>query len=218
MPEKLTTKGKKTRENIMNTAKTLFYHRGYNNTGIQDIAAEADVKLGTMTYYFKKKTDLVGEIFNTYFMRLYDRVGEEIGQEATLFTKYCFTQVCLFDAILKDPNNARFYYEIMQKDASRKERLYLIKTFNRSSLDFFNKSYSEADLNAYAIINYGAQKELFIDYYDRELPYTAEEMVSYLVRNTFRVLAIDKESLDNTMKQAFEFLKTSTVGEIPFLI
>lgn len=112
MAEKLTTKGKKTRENIMNTAKKLFYERGYTNTGIQDIAEEAGVKLGTMTYYFKKKTDLVGEIYNTYFMGLYNSISETLGQEATLFTKYCFTLICFFDDILKDSKNARFYYEI----------------------------------------------------------------------------------------------------------
>ena len=218
MAEKLTTKGKKTRENIMNTAKKLFYERGYTNTGIQDIAEEAGVKLGTMTYYFKKKTDLVGEIYNTYFMGLYNSISETLGQEATLFTKYCFTLVCFFDDILKDSKNARFYYEILEKDASRKERLYLIKTFNRSCLDFFNKSYEKDDLDAYAITNYGAQKEIYMDYYDRELPFDAHKVVGYLVRNTFRILAIDKETLDNTIEQAFRFSESGQLSEIRFLI
>lgn len=218
MAEKLTTKGRKTRENIMNTAKKLFYERGYTNTGIQDIAEEAGVKLGTMTYYFKKKTDLVGEIYNTYFMGLYNTIGETLGSDATLFTKYCFTMVCFFESILKDSKNARFYYEILAKDASRKERLYLIKTFNRSCLDFFNKTYEKDDLDAYAIINYGAQKEIFMDFYDRELLYEPQSVVEYLVRNTFRILAIDKETLDNTIEQAFRFSESGVVSEIKYLI
>ena len=68
---------------------------------------------------------------------------------------------CIRDS-LKDSKNARFYYEILEKDASRKERLYLIKTFNRSCLDFFNKAYEKDDLDAYAITNYGAQKEIYM--------------------------------------------------------
>lgn len=218
MAEKLTTKGKKTRENIMNTAKRLFYERGFTNTGIQDIAEDAGVKLGTMTYYFKKKNDLVGEIYNTYFMGLYNTIGDILGQESTLFTKYCFTLICFFDSILKDSKNMRFYYEILEKGASRKERLYLLKTFNRSCLDFFNKSYDNADLDVLAISNYGAQKEIFMDYYDRELPYTERAIVEYLVRNTFRILAIDKETLDNTMEQAFTFCDKNPMPQMRFLV
>ena len=51
-------KGTLTKQNIINAAKQLFYENGYNKTGIQDIADYANVKLGTITYYFKKKDDM----------------------------------------------------------------------------------------------------------------------------------------------------------------
>lgn len=57
-----------------------------------------------------------------------------------------------------------------------------------------------------------------MDYYDRELPFDAHKVVEYLVRNTFRILAIDKETLDNTIEQAFRFSESGQLSEIRFLI
>ncbi|MEG0508176.1 MAG: TetR/AcrR family transcriptional regulator [Eubacterium sp.] len=216
--EGLTHKGKRTRENIVNVAKDLFYHNGYNNTGIQDIAEKAEVKLGTMTYYFKKKNNLVSEIYNTYFMELYNDVAELLGKEATLFAKYCYTLVLLYNSILEDSGNARFYYEIMAKNVNRKELLYLTKTFNRSCLDFFNKTYDEYELNAFTIGNFGAQKKIFMDYYEHEIFYPKGEILRYLVTNAFKMIAIDRDTIDNTYDQALVFLENWTGKDIRFLV
>ena len=68
-------KGTQTKSNIITTAKILFYENGYNKTGIQDIADRADVKLGTITYYYKKKDDMITDIYNVFFLALYDYVS-----------------------------------------------------------------------------------------------------------------------------------------------
>lgn len=57
-----TKKGIQTQKNIMSQAKELFYTQGYNNTGMVDIANNSEVGLGTLTYYFNKKEDIVDEI------------------------------------------------------------------------------------------------------------------------------------------------------------
>ncbi|MEG2285928.1 MAG: TetR/AcrR family transcriptional regulator, partial [Eubacterium sp.] len=77
-------KGTLTKQNIINAAKQLFYENGYNKTGIQDIADFADVKLGTITYYFKKKDDMISDIYNTFFMELYDYVSDTSEKDLNL--------------------------------------------------------------------------------------------------------------------------------------
>lgn len=48
-----------TRERIMRVARTLFSERGYNAVAVSDIAQEAGISKGNLTYHFKRKEDIV---------------------------------------------------------------------------------------------------------------------------------------------------------------
>jgi AcrR family transcriptional regulator len=50
-------KGLKTE--ILDTARRLFNERGYNGVSMRDIAGELDISVGNLTYYYKRKEDLV---------------------------------------------------------------------------------------------------------------------------------------------------------------
>jgi AcrR family transcriptional regulator len=69
---KLTVKGERTREHILEHALRLFIEQGYDETTMRDIAAAADCSLGLTYRYFARKEDLV--------LQLYRRLAEE--QEA----------------------------------------------------------------------------------------------------------------------------------------
>lgn len=49
----------KRREQVLETARRLFGERGYNEVSMRDIANELGISVGNVTYYFKKKEDLV---------------------------------------------------------------------------------------------------------------------------------------------------------------
>ena len=66
---RLTAKGERTREHILNHALRLFIDRGYDETTMRDIAAAADCSLGLTYRYFARKEDLV--------LALYRRLAEE---------------------------------------------------------------------------------------------------------------------------------------------
>ncbi|MBC9797243.1 TetR/AcrR family transcriptional regulator [Sinomicrobium weinanense] len=46
------------KERIITTASDLFYHNGYNQTGINQIIAEADVAKASMYQHFRSKEDI----------------------------------------------------------------------------------------------------------------------------------------------------------------
>lgn len=50
---------KDTRNQILSAAKTLFNERGYNDVSTRDIAGAVGISKGNLTYYFKKKEDIV---------------------------------------------------------------------------------------------------------------------------------------------------------------
>lgn len=47
------------RELILDTARRLFAERGYDGVSMRDIAGELGFSVGNVTYYFKKKEDLM---------------------------------------------------------------------------------------------------------------------------------------------------------------
>lgn len=58
-PAVLSRKGERTRRQILETALRLFRERGYDETTMRGIAAEAGVSLGNAYYYFKSKEHLI---------------------------------------------------------------------------------------------------------------------------------------------------------------
>lgn len=63
----LREKQKKRREdNILNAATKLIEIKGWENTSIEEVAAEAEVGVATIYNYFGSKLDLIMAIFNRY--------------------------------------------------------------------------------------------------------------------------------------------------------
>jgi len=68
-PRVATAKAEETRERILDAALSLFRQRGFDETTMRDIAAEAGVATGAAYYYFRSKEELV--------MAFYVRTAEE---------------------------------------------------------------------------------------------------------------------------------------------
>ncbi len=71
----LTRKGEQTRENILESAMTLFAAKGYQATTMRDIAAQAGCSLGLTYRYFARKEELV--------LAFYDRCARDLENWAT---------------------------------------------------------------------------------------------------------------------------------------
>lgn len=51
-----------TRQAILDKAKIMFNERGYNNVSTRDIAEALSISKGNLTYYFKKKEEIIETI------------------------------------------------------------------------------------------------------------------------------------------------------------
>jgi AcrR family transcriptional regulator len=70
-----TAKAEETRERILDAALRLFRERGFEQTTMRDVAAEAGVATGAAYYYYRSKQDLV--------MAFYLRADEESREAFT---------------------------------------------------------------------------------------------------------------------------------------
>lgn len=55
----MTTKGKVSRDRIVESANSLFYTKGYNQTSFADIAASVGITKGNLHYHYKSKEELL---------------------------------------------------------------------------------------------------------------------------------------------------------------
>jgi AcrR family transcriptional regulator len=71
-------------QRIVAAARDLFIDKGFSNTTIQDIAAEADVGLGTLYLYAKSKEDLLVMVFKDDILRMIETSYASIPADAPL--------------------------------------------------------------------------------------------------------------------------------------
>jgi AcrR family transcriptional regulator len=69
-----------TRRQILDTALALFRERGFEETTIRDIAAQAGLSLGAAYYYFKSKEAIVGAYYDYVQQEHLDRSREAFAR------------------------------------------------------------------------------------------------------------------------------------------
>jgi AcrR family transcriptional regulator len=71
-----------TKKNILDTASRLFYHQGYNNTGINQIIEEAGVAKASLYQHFKSKEDLLMEYLEVVFEQTMQRLRDAAAKKS----------------------------------------------------------------------------------------------------------------------------------------
>ncbi len=87
----LTAKAQRTRQHILETAIRLFATKGYEETTMRDIAAEAECSLGLAYRYFARKEDLVLALYQDLAAKSEAEV--ETLEPGTLADRYQATMV-----------------------------------------------------------------------------------------------------------------------------
>ncbi len=68
------------RENLLRCAVTLFSRNGYNAVSLRDIAKEAGANVGSFTYHFGSKANLLKEIYERHTRPMNARRAELLGE------------------------------------------------------------------------------------------------------------------------------------------
>jgi AcrR family transcriptional regulator len=62
----VSTKGKRTRGEIIDAAKSLFYERGYTRTSFSDIVEQTGIRRGNIYHYFKTKEEILDAVIRQH--------------------------------------------------------------------------------------------------------------------------------------------------------
>lgn len=76
-------KGPANRQRIVDAALHLFMERGYAETSIGDIAEQAGLLKGNLSYYFKTKSEMLEAVSGARMEELFGRLQQRLPENAT---------------------------------------------------------------------------------------------------------------------------------------
>jgi AcrR family transcriptional regulator len=211
-------KGIQTRNHLYEISKKCFYEQGYENTKIKDIVAKADTPLGLFTYYFKTKDNIVHEIYADYYQQIgkclnalsIDGCENPILHHAALSYIY-------FDLILNNEKNRRFYYEILKKASNYRIAGDFIRNTYHGYIQEYNLVVSEREFDNFLFIDFGGRREYFLNYFEKPLDDSIDELVFLLNGIVPRLLGIDQHAVTTLLYKGIQLAKTIDCHQIKFL-
>ncbi len=155
-------KREETKIRLYNSAKTLFYEKGFAQTTLKDISTGADANPALVAYYFGNKTELGRKIIEEYFKRAKILTARRLKQLAPGAEVYLQTAVDIrvtTQMFSRYPKLLHFYLELNESS------FYTESDF--ISLDFFENinsayhcGYDRNYLRIGAVTNYAVANAL----------------------------------------------------------
>jgi len=110
------------RERILDGALKAFARKGFYNTKVSEIAAEAGVADGTIYLYFKSKDDLLISLFEDRMEWVIDRLTTELNTVAGVEERFRRAVELHFQLAIEEPDLAEFItVELRQSSKFMKE-------------------------------------------------------------------------------------------------
>lgn len=211
-------KGIQTRNHLYQTAKQLFYTRGYENTKIKDIVETADTPIGLFTYYFKTKDNIVSEIYSEYYKQVDTYLNElKIDGLENSILRHAVLSRIYFDRILNNDNNRRFYYEILKKGSNYRIASDFIRNTYHRYIEEYHLVISKKEFDNLIFIDFGGRREYFMNYFEKPLNDSVDEMILLLNGILPRMLGIDQHSVTTLLFRGIQIAKTIDSNPIHFL-
>ena len=209
--------GIETKIKITDTAKRLFYRQGYKGTSINQICLEADVKLGTFTYYFPKKDDLLSVLYSSYMQSCADYVnGKRPGLAPA--QHHLFSVMMYYQNIYSDERIAAFHREVMEIASMNNwfhDTRRLISSYSGNDVTGLDTDFYDLCVRA----DNAVRRELNLDFM-REGK-TGREDVRALLFDIYTLNAklfnVDKDLTYKYLDEAYDFYLSEGNGDIRLL-
>jgi AcrR family transcriptional regulator len=204
--------GQKTRENIINVCKDLFFKKGYKDTLFSEICATAQVNSGSVSYHFKEKSAIAKTIYAEMMMKISQRIKELFHDEDEL--TILLLAICIHHWLLfHDSAYRRFSVQITSECVcdiidDKFEHFapiahdYLKKNMSPEKTDFFIAAIAGADSHI----------EFYIDRHIETLKY--EEIARYTCELYHYFL--DKACLSSCIERSLELVRNLEISNQGF--
>lgn len=108
-----------TEEKIKQAATKVFMEKGFDGTTTRDIAAEANIHLALLNYYFRSKQKLFDSVFDEIIQLYFKGIDAVLSQSIPLKEKITALIDYEFSMLRQSPNMAFFILNEMHRNPTR---------------------------------------------------------------------------------------------------
>lgn len=210
-------KGIETKDKIVAAAKKIFYEKGYKNSTIKMITEEANVSLSAVPYYFRKKDEIVKDIYNEYLEKIYILLQENIPEKTDSYLMHFCASKIYYHIILDDEKNRRFYYEIGVAEPNYQLTSPFIDNVYDNYAKDFNIHLTDLQRQLMRISDGGARREVFYRYFNDMLDISVDDLIDYITSLAGTLIGIHLSVAEKYSKKSTEFVKSLDYSHIKLL-
>ncbi len=198
--------GIETRQNILNCARKLFYERGYKGTSVELICRASDTKLGTFTYYYPKKHDLLGYLYTEYMQKCIDYV-ESSGEKLSPARHHLYSVMLYYGNLYTDDRITSFHREVMEMGSMNvwfNNPRMLISGYSGRNYDGINDDVYDLCVLA----DNAVRRELNLEFIHSKKFAIADirELMHRIYMINARLFQVDQEQMEEDLEAAYQFL------------
>lgn len=202
-----------TKQNIFDTAKTLFYEKGYYNTSIGNISDASNVNRALVSYYFQSKANLALQIVNQFNATIRENITHKLHKEyenmnnpLVMFS----VEVRAFTTFRRlNENYKRFMKEVCLENILTIENTWLMKTTTGNNIyDFLEKEYdiklSKVEKQIYQNSLSSIISGLIITHSDGHIDCSHEYIAEKEIEMYFKIIGLEKNAISHILQESKE--------------
>lgn len=194
-----------TKKNIFDSAKSLFYEKGYYKTSIGDISKSAKVNRALLSYYFKNKSNLAQEIVVEFSDIVFKKISQQTDQYNDLINPLIMLIVStkVFTSFRRfNENYRRFIKEVAL------ENVVIVRNTNQEPklYDYLDKTYnlkfSKLDKQIYENSLTSIVRGLMIANSDGHIDCSHDYIAEKECEMYFKILGLEKNIIDDMLEKS----------------
>ena len=206
--------GIETKQQIIQCAKALFYENGYKNTSVSQICQASSAKLGTFTYYFPKKNDLLNYLYAEY-MKNCIRFIDSRHLDLSSPEHHIYTVMFYYMRLYSDEATVRFHQEVLSIGSMNmwfENPRGLISDFSGTMSD-------EALYSLFVNADNAVRRELNLNFIQsgKRDPESVRALLKDIYTINAKLFDIELEELEVWLNHAFRFAKRNLKEPVSLL-
>lgn len=101
---------KDAQKRLINSARDLFYQKGYSGTSVREIARNANVTLALLHYYYRTKEAMFEIVFKDAFYKLFEELNTILTMDISVFDKIRQIAVSYIQVSIQNPKLPNFVF------------------------------------------------------------------------------------------------------------
>lgn len=216
--EEMYQKGIDRRDRIVQSAKYLFYENGYNKTTVKMIKDHSQASLSAIPYYFKKKDEIVKDIYNSFLREIYNLLDETIEEEIDSYLKHFYASKIYYYIIFNNEKNNRFYYEVSVAQSNYELLDPTMSQINKNFARDFKIKKTEEEFKLIRMCDSGSRREILQNYYNQSIDITVDELINFITAISGTLIGIDQKISAEYGRLSTQFVKKIDFSHIKFLV